>query len=148
MQQQSQVQQSGVRLGHYILVGVVGAVVGCFVFSVLRPSTSLALPDGGAVSANGLFAVQARLSEEVYGLYLIDTENQTLLLYSYGGPFSRGLRLLSARSFRYDRQLVDFNAGKPSPDEIEKLIRVGGGSAPMEDVGPVKGVPEVDLGPE
>ena len=53
---------------------------------------------------------------------MIDTQNQTILLYSYGGPWAQGLSLMSARSFRYDRELVDFNSGKPSPQDVRQLL--------------------------
>lgn len=108
--------------GKYILAGLIGALAACLAVSVFAPATSLALSQTYPPSADGLFALEARLSSDVYGFYLIDTRNQNILLYSYGGPSSRGLRLLSARSFRYDRQLLDFNSGKPSPRDVRRWI--------------------------
>ncbi len=108
--------------GKYILAAIVGALVTCLVISVFTPGTTLALSEFGPPGADGVFAVQARLSADTYGLYLIDTKNQTILLYRYGGIRARGLSLLSARSFRYDRQLLDFNAGKPSPQDVRKRV--------------------------
>ena len=108
--------------GKYILAAIIGALAACLAISLFTPATTLALSEFGPPSADGVFAIQARLSADAYGLYLIDTRNQTILLYRYGGLGARGLSLLCARSFRYDRQLLDFNAGKPSPQEIRKLI--------------------------
>ncbi len=108
--------------GKYILAGLIGALAACLAISVFTPATTLALSEAYPPSADGLFAVQARLGSDIYGLYLIDTRNQTILLYRYGGLGARGLSLLCARSFRYDRQLLDFNTGKPSPQEVRKLI--------------------------
>ena len=109
-------------LGKYILAAVIGALIAYVAGSVLTPDTTFALPQAASASAEGILAVQARLSSEAYGLYLIDLKNQTILLYGYGGPWARGLRLLSARSFRFDRQLVDFNSGQPSPQDVQKLL--------------------------
>ena len=109
-------------LGKYILAGIIGDLAACLAISVLTPATTFALSEFGPSSADGVFAVQANLGTNIHGLYLIDTKNQTILLYRYGGIRSRGLSLLSARSFRYDRQLLDFNSGKPSPDEVRELV--------------------------
>ena len=112
-------------LGKYILVAILGALIAYVATSIFTPAATLALPETSAVSSEGVLAIQAHLSTDVYGLYLIDLKNQTILLYGYGGPWSRGLRLLSARSFQYDRKLLDFNSGKPSPREVQQLIESG-----------------------
>ncbi len=108
--------------GKYILAAIIGALATCLIISIFTPATTLAVPKFGQPGAEGIFAIQARLSSDSYGLYLVDTRNQTILLYRYGGPRAKGLSLLSARSFRYDRQLRDFNTGKPSPQDVRKLI--------------------------
>ncbi len=131
LQSQSFRGPSGHRaLGKYILAGVIGALAACLAISVLTPATTLALSELGPASADGVFALQARLSPDIYGLYLIDTRNQTILLYRYGGIRSRGLSLLSARSFRYDRQLLDFNSGKPSLDKVRELVEAASKAPP------------------
>ena len=112
-------------LGKYMLAGFMGVLITCLAISVFTPATSLALPQDLPTSADGLFAVQARLSSDVYGLYLIDTKNENILLYSYGRSGARGFRLLAARSFRYDRQLPDFNSGKPSPRQVRDWVQAG-----------------------
>ena len=112
-------------LGKYVLAAVIGAFLAYVAGSFFTPATTLALPEPGSASAEGVLAVPAQLASQSYGLYLIDLNNQTILLYSYGGPWSRGLRLMSARSFRYDRQLLDFNSGKPSPQDVQQLIEGG-----------------------
>ena len=109
-------------LGKYVLAGVIGAFVAYFAGSFFAPAPTLALPQEGSVYAPGILALPAQISSDAYGLYLIDTQNQTILLYSYGGPWAQGLSLMSARSFRYDRELVDFNSGKPSPQDVRQLL--------------------------
>ena len=112
-------------LGRYILAGVIGALAAYLAGALFTPAPTLALPQDVPACAGGVLAVPAQLASDAYGLYLIDLRNQTILLYGYGGPWSRGLQLLSARSFRYDRQLVDFNSGKPSPQDVQQLIDAG-----------------------
>ena len=107
----------------YLFAAIIGGLVACVAISIFTPATSLALSEFDQLGADGVFAIEAHLSNDVYGLYLIDTKNQTILLYKYGGTRGRGLSLLSARSFRYDRQLLDFNSGKPSPQDVRKLIK-------------------------
>ena len=109
-------------LGKYVLAGAIGALVVYLASSFFTPAPTLALPQEGAVGAQGFLAVPAQLSSDAYGLYLIDLRNQTILLYGYGGTWSKGLRLISARSFRYDRQLEDFNSDKPSPQDVQQLL--------------------------
>ena len=138
------------NLGKYILAALFGALAACLAVSLFAARPSLALSEFGPLAADGILAVQARLSSDTYGLYLIDTQNQTVLLYGYGGPFSRGLHLLSARSFRYDRQLLDFNAGKPSPREVRQLIEAAQTTAAPGDQAPdqSKSEPKEPLSPE
>ena len=110
------------RLGKYVLAAAIGAFVAYLAGSFFAPAPTLALPQEGFVYTQGVLAVPAQISSDAYGLYLIDLQNQTILLYSYGGPWAKGLRLMSARSFRYDRELVDFNSGKPSPQDVRQLL--------------------------
>ena len=116
--------------GKYILAGSIGALITFLAISAFTPATTLALSEAYPSSADGLFAIQTRLSSDTYGFYLIDTRNQSILLYGYGGRASRGLRLLSARSFRYDRQLLDFNSGKPSPSDVRELVKAAAKDSP------------------
>ena len=132
-------------LGRYILAAVGGALIVYLLGGIFSPAPTLALPQEGTLGSQAVMAVPAQLASDVYGLYLIDLENQTILLYSYGGPWAEGLRLLSARSFKYDRKLLDFNAGKPSPQDVRQLLEAAlkTSSSPV-DTGPVEpnSVPE------
>ena len=111
-------------LGKYVLAGTIGALVVYLAGSFFTPAPTLALPTEGVVCAQeGFLAVPAQLASDAYGLYLIDLRNQTILLYGYGGTSSKGLRLVSARSFQYDRELKDFNSGKPSPQDVQQLLQ-------------------------
>jgi hypothetical protein len=86
---------------------------------------------GGA----GLFIVPGQFSSSIWGLYLMDVDQQTICAYSVTGNPPQ-LKLLCARSFRYDRQLKNYNVGGLSPDEVKDLVekekntnRVTGGAA-------------------
>jgi hypothetical protein len=71
---------------------------------------------GGA----GVFIVPAQFSQNTWGCYLMDVDRQTLAAYQfYSGD--RQLRLVSARHFRYDRDLRRFNTA-PDPEEVKELI--------------------------
>ena len=131
-------------LGRYILAAVAGALIVYLLGSLFSPAPTLALPQEGPIGSQAVMAVPAQLASDAYGLYLIDLENQTILLYSYGGPWAKGLRLLSARSFRYDRMLVDFNAGKPSPQDVKQLLEAAleKSSSPARAVAEPSSVPQ------
>ena len=55
-------------------------------------------------------AVAGEIVRGGYGLYLVDPENQTILVYQYVTS-SRGdaLKLMAARTYRYDRLLKAYN---------------------------------------
>ena len=87
---------------------------------------------GGA----GLFIVPGQFSSSIWGLYLMDVDQQTICAYSVTGNPPQ-LKLMCARSFRYDRQLKNYNVGGLSPDEVKDLVEkeknnnrvIGGGAA-------------------
>ena len=58
------------------------------------------------------------------GIAVIDRENYTLCLYEYNqtaAPHERFV-LLAVRSFRYDRQLEDYNNADPRPRQIKQRV--------------------------
>jgi hypothetical protein len=67
----------------------------------------------------GLYIVPAQFSDHSFGCYIMDIDAQTICAYQY---FERQLRLVAARSFRYDRRLTRFNSEKPSPDEVRQML--------------------------
>lgn len=73
------------------------------------------------IAGNGnLYVMPAQLLSNVWGCYVLDTEAQTLSVYSYN---QNQLRLVAARSIRYDHQLGNYNTG-PDPEEIRKLVEL------------------------
>jgi hypothetical protein len=67
----------------------------------------------------GLFVMPGQIGANSWGCYLMDTDHQTLSVYQYSSSEPL-LKLVAARSFRYDRLLGDYNT-KPSPSEIREL---------------------------
>ncbi len=75
---------------------------------------------GGA----GLFMMPAQFSRERWGCYLMDIDTQTLVTYEYREAAPGGaptLNLSSARNFRFDRRLSNFNT-TPDPREVARML--------------------------
>lgn len=69
-------------------------------------------------------AVPVQLSRDAYGLAMIDTQTQTLWLYEFNtrGQAFDHLRLIAARSFKYDRQLTEWNTAAPTPTQVKQIV--------------------------
>jgi hypothetical protein len=72
---------------------------------------------GGA----GLFLMPAQFSENVWGCYIMDVDQQTLCAYTVSGSPPQ-LKLVAARDFRFDRRLKNYNTQHPSPQEVKELV--------------------------
>jgi hypothetical protein len=72
---------------------------------------------GGA----GVFVMPAQISQNMWGCYLLDVDAGTLCVYQYF-PGKKELQLLSARDYRFDRRLKNYNTS-PSPEEIEEMVK-------------------------
>jgi hypothetical protein len=72
---------------------------------------------GGA----GIFVMPAQFHPAVWGCYLMDVDRQTLCTYEYRAG-EKALVLTSARSFRYDLQLKNFNTS-PFWYDVQKLVQ-------------------------
>ena len=84
------------------------------------PGSSASTPQPIAGGA-GLFLMPAQFFTNMWGCYVMDVDAQTLCAYQYY-PVEKQLRLVAARSFRYDRQLGNFNTEMPSPAEVKALV--------------------------
>lgn len=84
-------------------------------------SAQVELQTGG----NGrILAVPIQIERDSYGLAMVDTVDQTLWIYQINsrGPVYNRLRLLAARSWRYDKLLQQYNTGKPTPEQVKMLL--------------------------
>jgi hypothetical protein len=68
----------------------------------------------------GLYLMPGQLTSNAWGVYLLDTDTQALLVYRFE-PAGDRLELAAARSFVDDRALRDFNTWPPTR-EITRLI--------------------------
>ena len=75
-------------------------------------------------SLSGVMAIPVQLGRDTYGLAMIDTQAQTLWIYEFNarGQLFDQLRLITARSFAYDRQLTEWNTAAPTPTQVRQMV--------------------------
>jgi hypothetical protein len=123
-----------------LLAGILVVLVGRDNSLTLTPAAfGQAQPVGGG----GLFLMPAQMSNSVWGCYVMDIDAQTLCGYQMTGSPPE-LKLVTARNFRYDRQLGALNTSPP-PSEVKAMLekeqaseRVTGRDAPKAENPEVK----------
>jgi hypothetical protein len=123
-----------------VLVAILVALIGRDNSIKLTPAAfGQAQPLGGG----GLFIMPAQISSNVWGCFVMDIDAQTLCGYAMTGSPPE-LKLVTARNFRYDRQLGALNTSPP-PSEVKAMIekekssdRVIGRDAPKPESPEVK----------
>jgi hypothetical protein len=78
-----------------------------------------------AEGAGRVLVVPVQIARDSYGLAMVDTVSETLWIYELNsrGPVHKRLRLLAARSWRYDRLLQELNTDRPKPEEVKMLLQ-------------------------
>lgn len=78
---------------------------------------------------DGIMVIPVQIARDSYGLAMVDTAEQTLWIYEINnrGPAHNRLRLLAARSWRYDRHLQQYNTAEPKPEQVRILLEGLGG---------------------
>jgi len=71
-----------------------------------------------------IMVMPIQVGRESYGLAMVDTDSQTLWIYELNNraPAYNRLRLLAARSWRYDRLLQRYNTAEPKPEQVKMLV--------------------------
>ena len=71
-----------------------------------------------------ILVVPMQLDRDCYGLAMVDTVGQTLWIYEINnrGPAYSRLKLVAARSWRYDKQLEQYNTAEPKPEQVKALL--------------------------
>jgi hypothetical protein len=105
------------------LVIIISTIAATFLLS----RHSGAIDDGGQNVENrqsDIIAIPLQLRGGIDGIAIIDKSNYTICIYQYQGhrPDDERFVLLSARSFRYDRLLQDYNTAEPRPDTVKQII--------------------------
>jgi hypothetical protein len=77
-----------------------------------------------AVSGEHIIVIPLQLDRDNSGLVMVDTLRETLWIYEINnrGPAHNRLRLLAARSWKYDRLLEEYNTAEPRPKQVKLLL--------------------------
>lgn len=84
-----------------------------------KPSEQMPLPE------DNIQAIPLQLERDSFGLAMIDKNNQTIWLYEITGkgPAHSRLKLIAARSWKYDRLLQQYNTDEPKPEQVRALVK-------------------------
>lgn len=83
-------------------------------------------PGGGqAAGARGIYAFTGQLGLKNYGLFMMDVDSGTVWCYELarGRDNELQLQLVAARSWIFDRFLEEFNVARPTPSEVQMMVR-------------------------
>jgi hypothetical protein len=86
--------------------------------SVLPPAVAQATRQAGA---RGVFAFSGQLSDNSYGLFMVDVDAGTMWCYEYIQG-KKKFRLAGARSWVFDRYLENQDFEGPTPDDVKKMV--------------------------
>lgn len=90
--------------------------------STTAPPEAVAQSVRGA-GARGVFAFTGQLTANTFGVFMVDVDAGTIWCYEYimaGGQ--KRLRLVTARSWIFDRYLEEYNVDAPSVSDIQRMV--------------------------
>jgi hypothetical protein len=129
-------RRNPVAVALYVNAGVLIAILAVL---LARGSDQPMLPTAlgqsqppGIAGGAGVFLMPAQFSSNVWGCYIMDVDQQTLCAYTVSGSPPQ-MKLVAARNFRWDRGLKNYNAGTPSPQEVQDLIAKEAASGRVTD---------------
>ncbi len=99
-----------------------GALLVLFVMG--RPQLSDVNAQPQLSSGDDISVVGIQIDRERYGIAMVDRASETIWIYEINsrGTGQSRLRLLAARSWKYDRRLEDLNNAEPKPEQIKMLL--------------------------
>ena len=109
----------------WLLPAVIAGAVLCLIFMAGRfglPAKAHA--ELQADTDSGISVIPVQLTRDSYGLAMVDTVEQTIWVYEIDNrsPAHNRLRLLAARSWKYDRLLENYNTADPKPDQVKMML--------------------------
>lgn len=108
---------------HWVIAGLLAIIATILLVRDGGPLGGLAaLGQTGMLGARGIFAFTGQIDQTRHALWMLDVDAGTVWCYEYN-PIKGKMRLVAARSFRYDRYLEEFNVDHPTPEEVEALLR-------------------------
>ncbi len=110
----------GLSAGLASLVVVMGVVLLSDRSPSILPTANAQFP--AVAGGGGVYLMPGQLATNAWGVYLLDTDRGTLVVYRYDAGNDR-LNLLAARDINADRGLSGFNTFPP-PAEIQRLVEV------------------------
>lgn len=111
-------------LVRWLPVAAMVVAAGALAALLLKPVDSAVAQVYDRESQGRLFAVPAQVGPDNYGVYIVDSRNDTICVYEYTpgrGSNPAKLRLTAARRFSFDMQLEEYNT-EPSVREIRDLV--------------------------
>ncbi|MFO0840618.1 MAG: hypothetical protein U1D55_19080 [Phycisphaerae bacterium] len=112
---------SPLRWGAFVAVALAAGWFGARLGQISEPKAFAQTPP--LAGARGVYAFTGQLDANRHGLFMLDVDQGTIWCYeieSVGG--ARKLRLMSARSWIYDRYLQDFNCAAPDFRTVQELV--------------------------
>jgi hypothetical protein len=106
----------------WVLVTVLSMAAGALLTTALTGTTQAEGQESGKRSVDPVLVVSGQISHNAYGLYLVDYEQKTICVYQYT-PKERNLRLVAARTYRFDVQLDEHNTASPKPREVQEMVK-------------------------
>jgi hypothetical protein len=80
-------------------------------------------PVGPAINTRGIYMMPAQLDVNSYGVYLLDLDSSTLVVYRTDAQANR-LKLIASRTWKWDRFLDDFNNSAPTPKDVQRMVEL------------------------
>lgn len=110
------------RLNLPIAIIAAVAILFCIAGRMWAPNNAKAQLHDSAV--NDIVVVPVQIERDSFGIVLVDKVGQTMCLYELNsrGKRQNRLKLLAARSWKYDRLLQQYNTSRPSPKQVKEII--------------------------
>ncbi len=123
MQENPQNPNSGVaRLrGPLWLIGISLAILAIGTVLRLDERGSRAHAQMNQAGAGGIFAFTGQIAPSQFGVFMVDVDTMTLWYYAID-PNADRLRLMAARTWKFDRYLENHNVAGTTPLQVEAIL--------------------------